>query len=285
MLQHEMPVQQDRLYLGHEAVVAIQVGPARLHHADRGIGKVVDDLHQPVRGRHKVGIEDRDQLAARRAQPLIQRARLVSMAIGAMQMHNRLRRQPGKAPRIAIHNLLRYADRLVGRVVQHLDLEAVARILDPAHRVDQPVDHELFIEDRQLNGNERQPALGVSGSRLVPLRRLLLVVVVQPHQLVAMDSIERQNHHHHEVRDQHRRVEQVPPIQAAKGVVRIVRVQVVAESLGGQKHRQRGMQLVQEGWQGNTPQQGCRSLTILREGVTQRARLSRLPFAYAKYIR
>jgi hypothetical protein len=30
------------------------------------------------------------------------------------------------------------------------------------------------------------------------------------------------------------------------------------------------MQLVEEGWQGNTPQQGCRSLTILREAAAKR---------------
>ena len=206
------------------------------------------------------------------------------MPIGAMQMHNRLRLHSGKAARIAIDNLLRYADRLVGRVVQQLDLEAVARILQPADRVDQPVDHELLVEDRQLDGHEGQLALGVSGSRLVPLRRLLLVVVVQPHQLVAMDPIKRQDHHHHEVRNQHRDVERVPAIQAAKGVVPVVRVHVVGKTLGGQKHGQRGMQFVQEGWQGNTPQQGCRSLTILREAVTERARRCRLHSAYAKYI-
>ena len=44
------------------------------------------------------------------------------------------------------------------------------------------------------------------------------------------------------------------------------------------------MQLVQEGWQGNTPQQGCRSLTILREAASPEVRRLRLHLAYALYI-
>ena len=63
VLQHEVAVEQDGLDLGQHAVVAVQVRPAGLHHADLGLGKVVDDLHEPVGRGHKVGVEDGDELA------------------------------------------------------------------------------------------------------------------------------------------------------------------------------------------------------------------------------
>ena len=175
MLQHKVPIQQDRLHLGHKAVVPVQMGPPRLHHADPRLGKVVHHLHQPVRRRHKIRIEDRNQLASRGLQPRVQRARLVSMAVGAVQIHDRLRHQSRKSALIALHNLLRHFHRLVGRVVEQLDLKPVPRILQPAHRIDQPVHHKLLVEDRQLHRNKRQLALRIPSTRLVPLRSILLI--------------------------------------------------------------------------------------------------------------
>ena len=58
------------------------------------------------------------------------------------------------------------AARLVGRVVEHLDFEQVARIVDAADRVDQPVGDVHLVVERQLNRDDRQrieragPALG-----------------------------------------------------------------------------------------------------------------------------
>ncbi len=71
-----------------------------------------------------------------------------------MQMHDGLRCHPRKAVRIALNDLFGHLHRLVGRVVEELNLEAVARILDAADRVYQPVDHKLLVEDGQLHGDE-----------------------------------------------------------------------------------------------------------------------------------
>ena len=155
MLQHEVAIQQDRLHLRHEAVVAVQVRPARLNNADLRLRKVVHHLHQPVRRRHKVRIEDRNQLATGDLQPLVQRARLVPIPVRPVDVHDRLRCHSRKSMRIPCDCLLRYLHRLVGRVVQHLDLKPVARILKPAHRIDQPVDHKLLVVDRQLYRHKR----------------------------------------------------------------------------------------------------------------------------------
>ena len=151
VLEHKVAVEQDRLDLGQHAVVAVEVGPARLHHADLRLGKVVDHLHQPVRRRHKVGVEDGDELALGHLQARVQRPGLVSMAVGAVNVDDGMAQR-----RIARHNACGHLLGLVGRVVQHLDLELVARILHGADRLDQPVDDELLVEDGQLHGDPRQ---------------------------------------------------------------------------------------------------------------------------------
>ena len=45
---------------------------------------------------------------------------------------------------------------VVGRIVQHLDLEKLLRVIDLADRFEQPLDHIDFIEDRQLHRHFRQ---------------------------------------------------------------------------------------------------------------------------------
>ena len=48
------------------------------------------------------------------------------------------------------------AARLVGRVVEHLNLEPVARIIEAADRVDQPIGDIHLVVDRQLNSDDRK---------------------------------------------------------------------------------------------------------------------------------
>ncbi len=86
MLENEVAIEQNGLDLGKEAVVAVEMRPARLHHADLRIGKVMHNLHKPSSGRHKIGIEDGDKLARCHAQALSQRSRLEAMAIGPVNV-------------------------------------------------------------------------------------------------------------------------------------------------------------------------------------------------------
>ena len=46
--------------------------------------------------------------------------------------------------------------RLVGRVVEHLDLEEIARVVDLRDGVDEPLRHVHLVEDRQLDRDARQ---------------------------------------------------------------------------------------------------------------------------------
>ena len=200
----------------------------------------MDHLHHPLRRRHKVRIEDRDKLSTRDVQPLIQRARLIPMPVAAMQIHNRLRLHPGKPARIPLDDLPCHPGRLIGRIIQHLNLKPVARIIQLANRIDQPVDHELLVEDRQLDRHKRQLSFSKPHRRLIPLRRVLLVLEVQPHQLIPMDPIERQDDHHDEVGNQHRRIERIPAVKAVEVIdlVGIVRLPIVANALGSEQQRE-----------------------------------------------
>src|SRR4051794_33651265 len=63
MLENEMPIEQDGFHIGEERIVAVEMRPARLHHSDFWIGKMMNDAHEPVLRRAEVSVEDSDELA------------------------------------------------------------------------------------------------------------------------------------------------------------------------------------------------------------------------------
>jgi hypothetical protein len=88
---------------------------------------MVDHLHQPARRRNEVGIEDGHELAFGHFEPRIQSAGLEAMTVGAMNVNDRVAQRG-----VAVDDTGRHGHGFVGRVVQHLDLELLARILDRA---------------------------------------------------------------------------------------------------------------------------------------------------------
>ena len=109
VFQHEMAIEQDGFHLSEKAVIAVEVSPAGLHHPDARFGKVVDDLHEPLRRRHEVSVEDRDELALGLLQTLIERARLVAVAVRAVQIDDVVAQRT-----IALHQSVGHLLRLVG---------------------------------------------------------------------------------------------------------------------------------------------------------------------------
>ena len=81
-----MAVEQDGLDLGEQAVVAVEVGPAGLDHADFGLGEVMDDAHEPVGRGHEVGVEDGDELAVGDFEAGVERAGFEAVAVGAVDV-------------------------------------------------------------------------------------------------------------------------------------------------------------------------------------------------------
>ena len=190
VLEHEVRVEQHRLDLGEQRIVFVDVPPARLHERDLGIGEVMNGAGQEVGLRNEVGIEDRDVGAARDLQSLVQRAGLEAGAILAMDVLDvdALQRMPP-------HGELGDLPGLVGRVVQHLDLEPLARVLDLTDRVDQPIDHVHFVVERQLDGDHGQLV-----ERGLRLRLLVFVFHVDVHQVVPVPSVNGEDEEDEEVR-------------------------------------------------------------------------------------
>ena len=90
VLEDEMAVEEDGFDLGEEAVVAVEVGPAGLDHADFGLGEVVDDLHDPLAGRDEVGVEDGDELAFGDFEAFVEGSGFVAVAVGAVEVNDGL---------------------------------------------------------------------------------------------------------------------------------------------------------------------------------------------------
>ncbi len=63
MLEDKMTIQQNRFHLGQKRVVAIDVRPASLHHANLALREVVDGARQKIFRRNEVSIENGDEFA------------------------------------------------------------------------------------------------------------------------------------------------------------------------------------------------------------------------------
>src|SRR4029079_3118115 len=74
LLDDEMAVEHYRLDLCQQTVVAVDVTPSHLHHAQTIVGEVVDHLQQTVGTGYEVRIEDRYELPFGQFQPRFQRA-------------------------------------------------------------------------------------------------------------------------------------------------------------------------------------------------------------------
>ncbi len=191
VLEHEVAVEQHRLDFRQERVVLIEMAPARLHERKLRIREVADRPPQEVGRRHEVGVEDRDELAARGLEPRVERARLEARAIRPVQV---LDVEPAR--RLPPHRELRDVTRLVGRIVQDLDLELVLRIVDRRHRVDQAIDDVHLVVEGKLDRDDRP---------LVHRRRRTGHAVAMLHvlvdEIVPVPSVEPKDAQHEKVGD------------------------------------------------------------------------------------
>ena len=163
VLEDEVAVEEDGFDLRQEAVVAIEVGPAGLDHANAGLGEVVDDAAEPAGRRDEVGVEDGDELALGGAETFFERAGFVAVAVGAVEVVDGLGIEALGAGGEAGDHGAGHVDGLVGGVVEELDLEAVAGIVEAAAGVDEAVDDELLVVDGELDGDEGEIFFGEGG--------------------------------------------------------------------------------------------------------------------------
>src|SRR6266516_2665296 len=176
LLDQKMEIDEQGLQSSEPRVALVEMAPARLHEGYGFVGERADRAAQKVRRRDEVGVEDRDERRGRLLEAVGERPRLESAARTAAHVRDLdpvplpVRDAPGE-------NL----DRLVVGVVENLDLEAVARPVDGADGVEDPLRDVPLVVDGQLNadawlvgGQDRQ-----RGSRLQTKRAQSQVQEIQ----------------------------------------------------------------------------------------------------------
>ena len=221
VFQYEVPIEQDCFHFREERIVAVNVGPARLHHSNFGIDEVMDGAQKKIFRRYEVGIENSDELAFGCFQSFGQRPSFEALTINAMVVRNRI---PQRG--VAFHKSARRPHSFVGGIVQHLNIRFLSWVIQPAHGVQQAIHHILLVENWKLNRNPRQ--IGkicwrISGA-------ILFVLVVEVEESVAVHTVRRQQHEHHEIGDQQRQVESVGVVEALKSSVKEVLAGVLPDA-------------------------------------------------------
>jgi hypothetical protein len=186
-----MAVEQHGFDFGQHVVVTVQVRPPRLHHSNARIGEVIDCATQEVGGRHKVGVEHSDELAGRVCEAFLQGPGFEAMAIRAVAVFDVISlRLPLR------HKRFRKRVCLVSRVVEHLHLQQLARVIHLERLLNEALHHVLFVVQRQLDGDAGQllPARGRAVLELAP------VFQITPDHLVAVHAEHGEDNEHAEVR-------------------------------------------------------------------------------------
>ncbi len=151
--------------------------------------------HQPdqeVLRRDEVRVEYRDERAARDFQPGFERACLVARAIRAVVVLD-----VDAFSREAPDGQLGDGPRLVGRIVEHLNFEALARILDLADGFHEAVRDVHLVVERELNRHDRDRIERAPG-----LRQPILVLHVEIDQVVPVPSIHGEHDQDEEIRSE-----------------------------------------------------------------------------------
>ncbi len=228
MLQDEMAVQQHRLDFGEEVVIAVEIAPAGLHHADLGVGEVVNGAHQKIGGRNKIGIEDGDEFAGGGFQAFLEGSGFIAVAIAAVQIVDGVAEGA-----IAFHQGFGEGGGIVGGIVQHLDLQELLRIIHLDGLFDQPLHHVALVVQRQLYGDAGEgieAACGFPGS-------VLLMLEIRANDIVPMQAVDRENGQHGEVGNQHRPIEPGQLVNSGKGIVQEALNQAVGLRSGNQQRQ------------------------------------------------
>ncbi len=151
------------------------------------------DLAQEAWLRNEVGVEDRDQVALGPRQAVVERARLVAVAVGAPDV-DRVDATSAELLDLGRRDLPRF----VARVVEHLDLQAIQRVVRAASSIQQPGDDGRLVVQRELDGDVRQLVIGHDDAVLGRLEPLAMPRA-QPDQVRAVDSVTAENQENGEI--------------------------------------------------------------------------------------
>lgn len=148
LLHQEVPVEEEALGPGQPRRRLVEVVPAGLHHPDAGVGHGRQQLLEEAGVGDEVRVEDEDVLSGCRFEAFGEGARLVAGAVRAV-VDRDVDAPLAPAPRAPPGE----EGRLVGGVVQYLDLEVGGGVGEPARRVDEPLGDMLLVVDGELHGD------------------------------------------------------------------------------------------------------------------------------------
>ena len=100
---------------------------------------------------------------------------------------------------------------LVGGIVEHLNVQQLARIIESRDGFDQPLDHVALVVNRELNRHQR-PAF--DGRRLAG--NVLPILEIAVDEPVAMQSERREDHQHGEIGNHDGEIERIGLIETAE---------------------------------------------------------------------
>jgi hypothetical protein len=129
----------------------------------------------------------------------LQRASLETLAVVAVNVGNREAELA-----MALDAISRDFLRLVGGIVEDLNIHFFARVIELRDAIHQPLDHVALVKDGKLYGN-----LGPLSDRRRRARNVILVFEKIVDERVAMQAVGRKNYEHEEIWDHNREIERV----------------------------------------------------------------------------
>ena len=151
VFEHKMSVEQNGFNFSKKRVVAIDVCPARLHHADLRIGEMVDSTQKKILWRYEVGIENSDELAFCCLQSFRECTGFEPETLPAVVVGDGVSQSC-----IPLHQIARNRPGFVRGIVQHLDVQLLSRIVQPANGIQETINNVLLVKDWKLNRDSWQ---------------------------------------------------------------------------------------------------------------------------------
>ncbi len=148
VFDHEVAIEEDGLAAGEEGLLAVDVVPAGLDAADVGVGEEVYGFAKHVGVGDEVGIEDGDEFTGGGGHAGGECAGFIALAVGAVDVEDVVAQ--------AAHAVAGFAGDVggfIGGVIEDLDLEFVARVVDLAGGFDDAFGDVFFVVHGELDGD------------------------------------------------------------------------------------------------------------------------------------
>ena len=213
MFDHEVTVEKNGFHVGQQRVVAVEIRPARLHHADFsaaiGVHEIRNRAAKKITFGDEIGVKYGYEFTLCGFQAVFECASFVAFAVGAMNVDD------GHAlSGVAFDAGVRHLPGLVGGIVEDLHIEEFRRVVKTRNGLDEAFDHVALVENGKLDGHARPVGDWWRSSGDV-----LGIHEVVVHQPIPVQAVKRQNHEDDKVGNHHRQVEGIGVVHACKSLI------------------------------------------------------------------